>query len=147
MKRIEWILIVLIVFTWLAEDLYHLAPRKTIIFPFPFTDEGLSFRWYVFEICNYVRFGIFVLLCLIIAKRSEVHLIVKDTLLITIIMIIFSLFWFLVMYNNPFYKGEWWIKIIVTILIYFSIYSIRNAKRNTRINNSFFGRGPIHRID
>ena len=143
MKRIDWILIILIVFTWIAEDLYHLAPRNTKIFPFPFSNEGLSFRWYLFEICNYVRFGIFALCCFIIAKRFKMYWLVLDVIRLTIILIIFSLLWFLIMYNNPFYVSEIWIKFLVVGVIYLSILSIRYAKHNNNIS----GRGTIRRGD
>ncbi len=144
MKRIDWILIILIVFTWLVEDLYHLAPRSTKIFPFPFADEGLSFRWYIFEICNYVRFGTFAVCCLIIAQRFKMNWLVLDTIKMTVVLVVFSLLWFLIMYNNPFYKSEIWIKFIVVGLIYLSILSIRwHGKRNS----SFFGVGSIRRMD
>ena len=117
MKRVDWILAIMIISSWFIEEIYHIAPRNTKITPFVFSEETLSFRWYVFEISNYIRIIIFAL-CYILSAKKIMHWIVKDLMIITLIMIVFSLFWFLFFYNNPFYNNELWIKILITILIY-----------------------------
>jgi hypothetical protein len=140
-----------LVLTWFIDDLYHLFPRSTKIRPFPFASidletglkEGLNIRWYVFEICNYLRCGIFAVIILVIFNRLNVHWLLLDVIKITILLITFSLFWFLILYNNPFYSLEIWIKFLVGGFIYLSYISIRwkNGSRNSRI----FGRGAVRR--
>jgi hypothetical protein len=133
----DWIIIALIIFCWGAEYLYMIAPRKVIL-EWIITDAELSYRWYIFELTNFARFIIFAV-CLLI-RPEKLHFITKDVLIINIIMMSFSLVWFIAFYHNPFSLSVAWIKIIATIIIYISIFSIRwHGKRNGKL----FNRGDI----
>ncbi len=145
MNRLNWILVIIIVFTWWSEELYHLAPRNTQIQPFIFSNEELSVRWYIYEVIKIIRFIALGVCFLIMTTKSKYHWIVLDTIKLTLTMEVFTLFWFVLFYNNPFYTEEWWIKIIITSFVYFSILSMRyHATGN---NNSIFNRRFIRRID
>lgn len=141
MKISDWTIISLIIFCWGAEYLYLLAPAGVTL-EWIFTDAELSYRWYVFLITIFARLIIFAASMLI--RQDKMHFITKDVLIINIIVVSFSLIWFVLFYHNPFKLSEVWIKIIVTILIYFSIYSIR---RHGRHNDRISSRSAIRRID
>jgi hypothetical protein len=68
---------------------------------------------------NFIIFAI----CLII-KESHVHWLVNDVIWITIGLILFSIAWYILMYGNPYYKVEIWLKFISIGAIYISIKSI-----------------------
>ncbi len=134
MTRHDWIIISLIIFCWGAEYLYLIAPRKVML-EWIFTNAELSYRWYIFEVTNFIRFIIFAI-CILI-RPKKMHFITKDVLKINIIIMAFSLFWFIAFYHNPFSLSEAWIKVIITLFIYLSILSIRwHGRRNDR----FFSR-------
>lgn len=141
MTRRDWIIISLIIFCWGAGYLQLLAPRGVML-EWIFTDAELAFSWGVFENTNLVRFIIFAI-CILI-RPEKMHPITRDVLIINIIVMSFSLIWFDLFYHNPFSLGVAWIKIIVTILIYFSIYSIRWHVRHT---DRISGRSTIRRVD
>ena len=137
----DWIIISLIIFCWGAEYLQLLAPRGMTL-EWIFTDAELAFSWGVYENTNRARFIIFAV-CILI-RPDKMHFITRDVLIINIIIMSFSMAWFDLFYHNPFSISVAWIKVIVTILIYFSILSIRwHGKRSNRI----FGRSTIHKLD
>lgn len=141
MKKADWIIISLIISCWGAEYLYLLAPRGVTL-EWIFTDAELSYSWYVFLITMFARLIIFAV-CILI-RPEKMHFIAKDVLIINIIVMSFSLIWLILFYHNPFTLGEAWIKLIITALIYLSIFSIRwHVKRD----NSILGRSNIHRSD
>ena len=140
MKRSEIIIIILLVLTWFAEDLYHLAPRKTYLDLFPFAEKTFSIRWYIDLVIIHLKFIIFVS-CLMFKKHIS-HWILHDILTLTILLNIISLTWFVLMYNNPIYKIELYIKFIALFVIWLSIISTRwHASNDDRLHN----RGDIHR--
>lgn len=141
MTKRDWIIISLIIFCWGAEYLHLLAPRGVTL-EWIFSDAELKFSWAVFENTNYARFIIFAI-CMLI-RPEKMHFITKEVLIINLIVMSFSMIWFDLFYHNPFSLSQAVIKVIITILVYFSIYSIR---RHVKRNNSIFGRRPARRID
>ena len=141
MKKADWIIISLIILCWGAEYLYLLVPSGVTI-EWILSDAELAFSWAVFENTNYARFIIFAI-CILI-RPEKMHFITKDVLIINIIMMSFSLIWFDLFYHNPFKLSVVWIKVIMTILIYFSIFSIR---RHVKRNNNISVRSTIRRVD
>ena len=141
MTRRDWIIISLIIFCWGAEYLQLLAPRGVTL-QWILTDAELAYSWGVFENTNLARFIIFAI-CILI-RPEKMHFITKDVLIINIIIMSFSMVWFDLFYHNPFSLSVVWIKIIVTILIYLAIYSIRRRVRRT---NSISSRSTIHGVD
>ena len=77
-------------------------------------------------------------------RPDKMHFITKDVLIINIIIVSFSMAWFDLFYHNPFSLSVVWIKVIVTILIYLAIYSIR---RHVKHNNNISVRSTIRRVD
>ena len=141
MTKRDWIIISLIISCWGVEYLHMLAPRGVML-EWIFTDAELAYSWSVFQNTNFVRFIIFAI-CILI-RPEKMHFITKDVLIINIIMISFSLIWFDAFYHNPFSLSEIWIKIIITALIYLSIFSIR---RHAKRNNNISSRSTIRGID
>lgn len=130
MKKADWIIISLIISCWGAEYLYLLAPRGVTL-EWVFTDAELSYSWYVFLITMFARLIIFAV-CILI-RPDKMHFITKDVLIINIIVMSFSLIWFILFYHNPFKLGEAWTKLFVVSVIYLSIYSIRWHGRHNNI--------------
>ena len=141
MKRADYIIIISIVSCWVAEYLYLLAPRGTNINMWAFNDVELSIRWYIYEVIMSLRFIIFAS-CLYF-RPKKIHIITSDVLLINIIVVLFSLVWFVVFYHNPFHISEAAIKGVVVAVVYLSIRSIRYAKHDNRIS----GRGNIRGVN
>ncbi len=134
MKRIDYIIITLILITWLADDLYHFFPRNFRINPFPFSEKSVTIRRLVDDMTIHLNFIIFAI-CILI-RKIELHWLTRDVIKITIGLIVFSVIWYILFYGNPFYKSELWMKFVAVAIIYLSIFSIRwHAKRNDRIYN------------
>lgn len=134
MKRIDYIIIILMLCAWFADDLYHLFPRKSWIHPFPFSEKSVTIRRLVDDLTIHLNSIIFVL-CILI-RKLELHWLTKDVARITIGLIVFSGIWYSLFYGNPFYKAELWLKFVATGLIYISIFSIRwYARRNDRASH------------
>ena len=139
MKRSEIIITILLVLTWFSEDLYHLAPRETYLDLFPLADKTFSIRWYIDLVIIHFKFIIFAS-CLMFKKHGS-HSILHDVLTLTILLNVISLVWFVLMYNNPIYKIELYIKSISLFVILLSIISTRwHARNDGRIHN----RNNIH---
>ena len=137
MKIRDYIIVILILIAWIAEDLYLLFPSDYKIQPFLFSDRMITQQRYIFDIIIYVKFSIFVS-CILIKKENS-HWIIFDLIWLTVGLIAFSGLWYVIMYNNPYYKIELWLKFITVGLIFFSIKSIQwHGRRN---NNSIFSRG------
>ena len=138
MKKIDYIIIVLMLVTWFADDLYHLFPRKSWIHPFPFSEKKVTIMRLVDDLTIHFNFIIFAI-CILI-RKINLHWLTKDVIKITIGLIVFSGIWYGLFYGNPFYKAELWLKFVAIGIIYISIFSIRwHGKRNNR----FLNRGSI----
>lgn len=133
MKRIDYIIIILILITWGLEDSYHLFPRSFKIQPFPLSEKIVTKWRYVHDLSTYSRFIIFAI-CILI-RKIDLHWLTKDVIKITIGLIVFSGIWYILMYGNPYYKAELWLKFIAIGAIYISIKSIQwHARRNDRVS-------------
>ena len=140
MKRNDYIIIALLLFTWMLEDAHHLAPREFWIYPFPFSEKKVTIQRYIYDIIMHAKFAIFVI-C-ILMKRKSFHWLLVDVIKITLGLILFSVGWYLMMYGNPEWYAEWWIKFVSILLIYVSIKAIRyHANSNNSIFSRFFRRG------
>ena len=134
MKRIDYIIIILILLTWFADDLYHLFPRSFRINPFPFSEKSVTIRRLVDDLTIHFNFIIFAV-CILI-RKINLHWLTKDVIKITIGLIVFSGIWYSLFYGNPFYKAELWMKFVAIGIIYIAVKSINwHAKRNDRIYN------------
>lgn len=134
MKRIDYIIISFMMFTWFLDDLYHLAPRKFWINPFPFSEKEVTAQRYIDDLTIHLNYIIFAI-CILI-RKIKIHWLTKDVIYITIGLIVFSGIWYGLYYGNPFYKIELWLKFITIGAIYISIFSIRwHGKRDNRICN------------
>lgn len=124
MTRNNIVIVSLIIFTWIAEDLYHLAPREYWFNPFLFSEKKVTLMRYLHDISSYLRISALAI-CIIILKPNWI---IKDASIIALILFSFSLFWYLIFYGNPFYKQELWVKAIVTGLIYLIVFINRRWK-------------------
>ena len=142
MKRIDYIIIILMLITWFADDLYHLFPRNFRINPFPYSEKSVTIRRLVDDLTIHFNFIIFAI-CILI-RKIDLHWLAKDVIKITIGLIVFSGIWYILFYGNTFYKAELWMKFVAIGIIYISIRAINwHGKRNS----SLFGVGPIRRMD
>lgn len=135
MKTIDYIIIsILITFSWAAEYLFYLAPEGINITPFAFADKSIYSQWFIWLCTNSIRVVLYPIIILMIQKK-KLHWITIEVVIMTAIIAIFDLLWFLLFYNNPFTFSVLWIKIITIVIIYFSIYSVRwHGKRNSNPN-------------
>lgn len=134
MKRIDYIIIILMLVTWFADDLYHLFPRNFRINPFPYSEKSVTIRRLIDDLTIHLNSIIFVV-CILI-RKLDLHWLTKDVARITIGLIVFSGIWYGLFYGNPFYKAELWLKFVAIGIIYLSIKAINwHGRRNDRVSN------------
>ena len=134
MKRSDYLIVILLLVTWLMGDLYHFFPRDYRIDYFTFSESTVTIRRYIYDVSIYAQFIIFAV-CILI-RKIDLHKLTKDVIKITIGLIVFSGVWYSLFYGNPFYKAELWMKFVAIGIIYIAVKSINwHAKRNDRIYN------------
>ncbi len=142
MKKLDYIVSILIMLSWAADYLILIAPSGIKINPFLFYDGGFSYAWYLdlLAMCSKL---LILSICMFLIRGKKTHFITSEIMIINIILIIFEIVWFIGWFNNPFHIELIWIKIFTAAFVYFSIISIRHVKRN----NSIFHRIGIRRSD
>lgn len=143
MKKSDYIIILLLMLSCGAGYLYLLFPGGVEIFPFIYSDKNIYYHWYIWLLTTNIRICILSAIILIVGIK-KIHWITKDVVIISLIIVIFELLWFILYYNNPFHISEAIIKGVIATFVYLSIKSIQ---WHARTNNSIFSRRDIRRID